>query len=472
MPTKKKSPAQEKAGAPKPCDLIVRNGYVITVDANRTLIPDGAIAVKKGEIVGVGYEKDIRARFKAAETIDAKGGAVHPGFIEPHVHASLHSTRGTFPDGAKASSPFRQWYGATSPEDEYASGMHCALEALKNGFTGFVDPGSAVEPDAIADAATEVGVRSWVAEPFLWDLPPPGPQVKQAPASLERALGLLGNQLFRNKKKNALARGHVALYGLGSQTDELLLAAKKKADEAGVTLTLHQSFAGSDTAGDDKRFGKHPLVHFAEIGALGRNCMLVHMNIIRDDEFKPIIESGLSIAWHPGNFQFYTINKETPSRMAELWDRGTNITLCTDVAKAWTFGDMGLVAYLVAREYGGYVSAEGLFEMQSIRAARAIGADATLGSLEVGKRADIVIRTPSIGEAQPNLDPIREIALIGRSKSVDTVIVDGRIALRKGRAVHVDEERVWKLAGKSARKVAASLGLTVGPAWKPMPRSA
>ena len=456
---------RQEAAGPAHCDLLIRNGFVITVGRERTIFKNGAIAIRDGVIAGVGPEVDVIQNFTAARTIDAKGAAVHPGFIEPHVHISLHSARGTFPDAADGSTPFRRWYTACKPEDEYASGLHCALEALRNGYTTIADPGTLFEPDAAAQAATEVGIRSSVADPFLWDRADSAPKMEAAPATSERAMRLLGGQLHRNRGPRSLSRGHIALYGMGTASDELILAAKHAADQAGVAFTMHQSFTGSDTEADDRRYGEHPFVHFAKIGALGKNCSFVHMNMIRDDEMIPIVESGMSVVWHPANFQFYNIASLSRSRMAELRDQGAHITFCTDVAKAWTFADMGLVAYLVAREHGGFIPPEAIFEMQSIGAARAIASEDSLGSIEVGKCADIVIRHQNLGEAQPDFDAIREIALVGRSKSVDTVIVAGQVVLQGGRSLRIDEQNVWRLAKASAQRLVGRLGLTSGPAW-------
>jgi cytosine/adenosine deaminase-related metal-dependent hydrolase len=452
------------SGEPTGCDLLVRNGLIITVDAERSILADGGVAVRDGTIVAVGPDQELNRLFRATQVINANGAAVHPGFIDPHVHVSLHSTRGTFQDVDSGATPYRRWYCAAAPEDEYASALHCALEALRNGFTTLVDPGTIFEPDAVASAITEVGVRSSLADPFLWDLAS-APDMERAPACSDRAMGLLGGQLKRNRDPKALARGHIALYGLGTASDALVLAAKQQADEAGVAFAMHQSFAAADTEADDVRLDRYPLVHYAEIGALGTNCAFVHMNVIRNDEIEPIVESGMSVVWHPGNFLFYAIASATPSRMVEIKERGANMALCVDVAKAWTFGDMGVFAYLVARETGAFVPPEAVFEMQTIGAAQAAGMREMLGSIEVGKRADLVIRNKDFGETQPDLDPIREIALVGRSKSVDTVIVDGKVVLRHGRAQLIEERKVWELANASARRLVERLELSPGPAW-------
>jgi 5-methylthioadenosine/S-adenosylhomocysteine deaminase len=391
--------------------------------------------------------------------------------IDAHCHVTLQTTRGALPEMSSHGndpSPFDIWLDAIEPEDEYVSTLHGALEMVRNGFTGFMDPGTAYEPSAVSEAATAVGIRSTVGEPFLWDVEgilPTASFLKRAPASRDRALRLLGSELRRNRDPNALARGHVALYGAGSGSDELVRAAKKCADENGAVFTQHQSFYTGDTSADDRRYGKHPLVHLSELGVLGNNCTFVHMNIIRDDEVAPIVDSGMSIVWHPGNYQYYAISKQQRGRMHELWDRGVNLALCVDVAKAWTFGDMGLIAYLVAREEGGSISAEGILEMQTNRAAKATGLGDIAGSLEPGKRADIVIRTTELPEARPGLNMLRELVLVSRSKSVDTVLVDGRVVLRHGEPVLIDAEAVYAKSQESARRLAAKVGFTADTSW-------
>lgn len=451
---------------PGNCDILIRNGFLITVDSARRIFPSGAVAITGNRIAWVGADASADG-IRAASTLDAKGAPVHPGLIEPHAHASLHSSRGAMPDDptAKGPSPFRAWYNAVNDEDEYASGLHCSLELLCNGFTSFMDPGSIFEPDAVASAATEVGIRSSVTDPFLWDLDSNQPPLHRAPIGIERSLKLLGKELSRNSGSNPLSRGHVALYGMSTASDALLLQANEMARRAGVTFTTHQSFTSSDTDRDVARFKKRPLVHYAEIGALGAHSSFAHMNILDDAELAVVAESGVSVLWHPGNYQYYTISAHSPSRMTELDTRGASLALCADVPKMWTFGDMGLVAYLTARDGGGYLRAERILEMQTIAAARAIGREAELGSLEAGKLADVVIRDVLAPEAQPGLDPVRDIVLTARSKSVRTVIVDGRIVLCDRQPVQCDAERVLSLSRQSARAIVERLGFTPGSIW-------
>jgi 5-methylthioadenosine/S-adenosylhomocysteine deaminase len=198
---------------------------------------------------------------------------------------------------------------------------------------------------------------------------------------------------------------------------------------------------------------------------LGRNCSFTHMNIVRDDEIDAIVESGMSIVWQPGNYQYYAIAQQQRSLMADLIDRGVNISLGVDAAKIWTFGDMARIAYLVARQGGGYLSSEKLLEMQTIGAARAIGLDHIIGSLEPGKRADIVIRTDELAEAQPNLNVVIQLMLLSLSRSVDTVICNGEVIFRHGELTRMDEAVVYQQSRASVKRMVGRLGIAPKTSW-------
>jgi cytosine/adenosine deaminase-related metal-dependent hydrolase len=458
-------------GAPARCDLLVRNGYVLTLDARRTVYPSGAVAIRGNRIAAVGPDRELCARFRAARVLDAGGGAVHPGMIDGHLHATCHLTRTAFDDDPRAAGGpgFAEWFNALTDEDEYASALLASVELVRCGFTAFLEAGTAFEPDTVAQAVDAVGVRASVADPFVWDTLEGGnalaPRITRAPATPERARRVLGGQLGRNRDPEARVRAHVALYGSGSATAELEVAAKRLADQHAVVLNQHQNFMPEQVARDDARLGGPALTRLAELGVLGRNCAFVHMNVIRDAEVEAVVASGMSLVWQPGNFQYYGLAGRMRSRMPELHGRGVNLTLGVDVAKIWTFGELARIAYLVARQGGDYLSAESLLEMETRGGARAMGWDGWLGSLEEGRRADLVIRSTDLAEAQPNLNAVVQLLMLSQARSVDTVICDGEIVLRRGRLTRLDEEVVHQLAQASVRRVAARLGIAPRTAW-------
>ena len=189
---------------------------------------------------------------------------------------------------------------------------------------------------------------------------------------------------------------------------------------------------------------------------LDARCVFVHMNHLWEDELDPIVESGMTPVWVPGNTFYYATRREVPSRMAELFHRGVNVTLGQDVSKAWAFGQSPLLDYYIAREEGHYLSPTDLIQIQTINGARAMGLEERIGSLEPGKRADIVIRTTDLPEAYPLVFPERGIVLQALSKAVDTVLVDGRTVLRGGRLTNMDEAVIYAGAQASAERLLAA----------------
>lgn len=451
------------------CDLLVRNAYVITLDEQRRVYPSGAIAISGRRIAAVGPDADVAAAYAGTRTIDAAGGAVHPGLVDAHAHMTLHTTRGAFPDSpseAQAQDYFTTWMQAVDDDDEYASALLASLEMLRNGVTCFLEPGTAYEPDAVASAAQRIGIRGSVADAYLWDRVSPGyHKLDRAPADHARAMRLVGGQLSRNNDPDALVRGHVGLYGAATASDELERAAKAAADDRGAILTQHQSFYADDVADDDARFGMHPLAHFTEIGVLGPNCTFSHMNAIRDDETRHVVDSGMSIVWMPGNYMFYGVAEFFKQRAAEMYHLGVPVAFGSDVAKVWGFGEQGYIGFLLARAHGQFLAAEEIMEMASRSGARCVGLADRLGSLAPGMLADIVIRATGVAESHPPANPVRDVALIGRTKAVDTVIVDGRVVLRHGRATLVDDGDVFSLADASARRLADRVDLPPAMIW-------
>ena len=468
------SPKEKGKGqaGPRGCDILIRNAHILTLDANRTIYPSGAVAISGNSIVAVGPEREIVPMFRPRRVLDAGGAPVHPGFVDAHCHATLHLSRGAMTDNPrpKKSIGFFDWFNALDDEDEYTSALAFCVEMVHNGYTGFMEAGTVFEPDVVAAAAEAVGVRASLGDPFLWDLPEGesgyAGTVKRAPCNLKRARDLLGTQLWRNGDPDSLIRAHVAVYGEGSASEELIVAAKECADENDVVFNMHVNFTPELAEMDDLRFGgRHTLVHFADIGVLDRNCTFAHMNVVRDDEVQPVVDSGMSLVWQPGNYLFYGISAKVPSRMAELIGKGVNVAFGVDVAKIWTFGDMEFVGYLVARHGGDYISPEKLLEMQTIGGARALGLESVVGSLEPGKRADLVIRPNNLPELQPGVNVVQEMMQLSRSRSVAVAIVNGEIVLKDGHLTRVDEGVVYDRARTTTRRIMDRLGFSPEISW-------
>jgi cytosine/adenosine deaminase-related metal-dependent hydrolase len=254
---------------PERCDLIVRGAQILTMDPRRTIYPTGAVAVRGHTVVAVGPQVEVVARWHAPRVLDARGAIVHPGFIDAHLHINAQTCRGFFQGdtskGGGTGPNYADWKAALRPEDEQAAAALGCLELLRQGYTAFVEPGTAFEPDAVAAAAEATGVRCSLADPYLWDDPALMDVIgglksdslfDRVPPARERALRLLGGQLHRNRGGDGLVHGHVALYGEGTASDELMRAAKDLADREGVVLNTHLGFDLDLAAAMETRWGQ------------------------------------------------------------------------------------------------------------------------------------------------------------------------------------------------------------------------
>src|SRR5687767_10534560 len=236
------------AETPAEIDLLVTGGVVITVDTERRVLLDGAIAVDGGLIVGVGRSGEIAARFAARRVIDARGGAITPGFIDCHTHVSQHLGRGSIPDTWPEEREHDQWFPYWTNlrrEDDDASTMLACLEMVRNGTTAFSDLGGKFEVERKAAIVEAVGLRGVLSE-IAWDRPPrPEVGTGDTDASLrvlERAVGAVP---FRGPGSRAWAG--VAIPGMGTASERLTIEAKALADRHGLVLAMHQSFGDPDT---------------------------------------------------------------------------------------------------------------------------------------------------------------------------------------------------------------------------------
>ena len=468
----------DRGPARRPVDLLVTDAYLITMDARRRVFERGAVAVDGGSIVAVGRAPDVEAAVEPARIIRAGGAAVHPGFVECHNHTTLHTARGAFGDTISWDDVVSEFYvpywNAVTDDEEYAGASLACLEMVRNGTTCFVEAGTAFEPDVVARAASEVGIRALVGDPFLWDIggfTSDAPSVARAPYSTERALNLLGGQLWRNDDPDALVRGHVALVGMASASDALERAAKATADRAGVVLNQHQSYCEVDAADDDARLGRHPLRHLEDIGVLGPNCVFAHMNILREDEVEPVLRSGMAISWNAPASMLWGIGGATQGRHAELYRAGATVGLGSDSsnwANSFDIGRAATFAIMAARDGRrdrAILTAEDGLTMATVNGARAVGLADRIGSLEIGKRADLVIRTTGVPEAHPPTDPISAILYASGSKSVDTVVIDGRVVLESGRPTLVDAESIYRRVDAAATAVLGRMGYRPPRRW-------
>ncbi len=473
--------------------LVIHNGYIITMDDDHRIIDDGAIAIEGSRIIEVGDSQALLGKYKAGRTIDAKRAPVHPGFIECHLHASFQTFRGALPDQLPESEAFNSFesafYNTVNDEEEYLAVVLAAMEMIRNGTTCFLEAGTMLTPAMAAKGAEHVGIRAIIADSFIWDQPQgfaqgmigqpcegcsaavqARPTLARAPQSRSEALASMGRELYRNGDPDALVTAHIAILGLGTASEELMMEAKRRADAAGVVLNLHQSYSPADTEADRQRFGGvDPLVHLARSGFLGPNVVFGHGNHLTDAECEAILEHGPSIAWAPAASMMWGHGSSLHGRHAELFRRGANIALGSDSAN-WS-NDFDLwrqasIAVMSARDtHGdrGYLIAEDGIYMATRGGSKACGMDHQIGSIAPGKRADIVIHTMNRPEMIPATNMIRNLFYSSRSKSVHTVIVNGKVVLEAGSFAGINEAEMLAHINEASLALISRMGKTIEP---------
>jgi 5-methylthioadenosine/S-adenosylhomocysteine deaminase len=472
-----RSAALESVTEQVECDLIVTNAFVITMDENRTLYPEGAIAISGGRIADVGPAARIRTAFRSEHAIDAHGAPVHPGFVECHVHL-LHTARGAFPDSLpyhEALDLYAKWWDSLTDEEDYRGSLLAIVEMARHGVTCFGEAGTCLNPDVAAAATEAVGIRATLCDPFVWDQGHVLP-LTRAPASRERSLRVLGGQLWRNRDPDALVRGHVAAYGMDTSSMELVAAAKACAEQAGTIFCQHQSFEDVDVEAQRRELGMPPILYLAEHGILDASCTFAHMNVLDENERKAVVESGMSIVWNVSSSMVWGVGGTRNGHHAELHRQGVAIGLGADACNSSCRFDPGLqalLAVLTAREKQlnrRALGAEDALEMLTVNGARALGFASEMGALEPGKRADLVIRSMDAPEMVPGLDPLQSIVFSASSKAVETVLVNGDIVIDGGRATNVDETQVFAHAREAAKNIMRRVGIPEIPQIWPQVR--
>ena len=452
--------------AKKTVDMLIVNGDIFTGDSENPHIRAGSIAINNGVIVAIGPEQETLATYQSSQTIDANNGPVHPGFTDTHLHfitTALHglphdfTVRGRPDYGLTAAESLLPTYSkiklATDDESTSALAAAASIALLRRGFTCFMEAGSVFEVDAFADALTQCGMRGMVSAPYGWDnyeaFFAAGDYayanhdiLTRAPSGTGRVIDACTRELRRNRDENALVRGYVCLYGMGTGTDELITEGINLAHEHDVLFYQHQNPEAESAATETRLFGENGIARLNRLGALGPKTTLSHMNALTQEEADIIVSTRPGISWCP----FYSVHMGVyPNQKVYFpgfYKAGLNVSLGSDVPIADSIGTMGSASLLISTAMDDRLLTSDPFYMQTIKAANCMALGDQLGSLSCGKRADIVIRKVEDIMQSPLDDHGRLLALDAASMPVDTVIIDGRKVMAAGRMTTVDQDEV------------------------------
>src|SRR3989338_4848130 len=433
--------------------------WLLTVDRDRRILRDGAVAVTDGRIVAVGKTAEVAAQHPAARVISARGKVVTPGLIDSQIDTTFQMSRGLADEVGSKRFLFERMYpyeAALDEADALASIRLCVLELLKNGVTTFIDAGN-YQPHLTAEVVGAAGLRCVVARSTfdvaasaMGVLPPSF--IETTAQALERA-----ERVVRELHGAHGGRVHAWLQfrGLNNSTDRLIVGLQRLADRHGVGVQTHACFARDTMEASLAKHGVTEVERLERLGVLDANVLLIHVGgateaglaLLRQHDVKCVAAPSSSLHNAYGNLR--------EGHVPELLAAGVAVGLGSDHASSGIVDpcqEMFLVAgaYKEVRTNPEVLPPERVLEMATVHGARCALRGEEIGALEVGRRADLVLFDTARPEWQPLYNPVANLVYSATGRSVDTVIVDGRVLVEGGRALTLDEGAILEEARRPA----------------------
>ena len=456
-----------------PIDLLVKGWYVVTMNATRDVIHDGAVAVRGNAIVDVGKAHDLERLYTPARVIGGSRFVVTPGMVNAHIHITGEPlTRGYVPDDTPFEENVFVWlcplYATYNAAEERLSAQLAAVEMLRSGTTCFLEAGTIRFLDDVVEGLREVGIRGRIGR-WVWDLPPEPSVYKQ---HTDQAIAFLQRQLdvHRDYDDGRLGAWSI-IVGHTTCSDPLWKAAKQLADENRTGMSFHMSPAKIDPEGFIAAFGQRPMVHLDELGVLDTNVAMTHCVHVDDHEIGLMAAHGAHVAHCPTTALKVSYGVTQIGKMPEMVQRGINVAIGTDGNNASNYSDLMRATYLVAglfkdaRMDPQMFPAEKAYEMATLGGARLMQLDSLIGSLEPGKRADVVLHDTDRPEWRPLLNVVNQLVWSADGRGVHTVLVDGRILVDGYRCTTIDEDALWARAQQMGESITARSGLPDKAKW-------
>ena len=452
--------------------ILIEHATVVTLDRERRILADGSILVDGRDVVQVGPADAIRPPRPPDRVIDGRRRVVLPGFVDTHVHLSEHLNRGLLLDDIPVDRYLPDWliplYSVMTPEEEQVSAQLACIEMIRTGTTTFCEAGTLFDVAAVASAVEAIGMRAVLGR-WTWDLA----------AGPDRMRMTTGDALRLNEAMVEAVHGRAdgrigawpLLLGFGTCSPDLMRGARALADRRGVGWGM-MHFASHPSRRTADRV---PLAELDALGVLGPTTKLAHMVYVTGADIDLLARRGVKVSHCPTAGLKHTKGLAAHGRFAEMLDAGVCVSLGGDSGNGSNHFDMLRLMYLVATIYKdarldvSVMPPERALEMATLRGAEALLLGGAIGSVERGKRADLVLYDLDTPEWRPLLNPVNNLVYAATGASVRTVLIDGRVVLDEGRLTTVDEREVFDRAEALARQQIARAGLTVESKWPVIP---
>ncbi len=441
--------------AAEPADWIWSGRYVITMDTQHRVIENGAIAVRADRIVGVGTKNDIDARFQPKQRLDRPEAILAPGLINTHTHAAMSLLRGLADDLSLQDWLNKFIFPAESrnlSRDYVRWGTRLGvLEMLLGGTTTFTD--MYYFEDVVAEVAKEAGMRGVLGETIIGfpvaDAKTPADALKFTEAYLQRFRG------------DPLVIPAVAPHAIFTNSDETLKAARALANKYGAPLLIHVSETRKENQDELAKRRMTPVKALDGLGVFNGRTVAAHCVWVNDADMAILKARSVGVAHNPSSNMKLASGVAPVPRMRAL---GIAVGLGTDGPAGSNndfnlFEEMDLAVKLqnVSTLNPQALSAVASLEMATMGGARVLGLEKEIGSIETGKRADIISVRTDRPNGVPLYNPISQIVYALKAEDVRDVMVNGKPVVRDSQILTLNEKQILAKAAEYREKVSASL---------------
>ena len=457
--------------------VLISGGTIITLDEHRRVIKDGAVLVQDDRIAHVGKATEVTKTPNVELEIDAEGMLILPGLIDTHVHLAQALIRGCADDTSLVDWLQRfVWplQGNFDGEDGRVSAELCMLEMIKSGTTTFLESllHSRYGFDGIAESLDKSGMRGVLSKTVM-GLPGYGSEESiMHPGMIEDPETCLREVEDHFKRWNGAANGRIRVwYGprsLGGCTPELYKRIAHGAARLGTGVTMHLSEVQEDVRYAQKQFSKMPAEFMDQVGLVGRNVVFAHGVWLTESEWQILAKKGASVAHCPSS------NMKLASGIAsvpEMLRTGVNISLgcdggpsnnCYDLIREMKTASLLQKARLLDPLV---MDAPTVLEIATINGATALGLQKEIGTVEIGKKADLILVRARKPHLIPDINAVSNLVYSAHGEDVDTVIIDGKMVMEDRVVKTLDESRILREADERSTKLLERSGVEIGHKW-------
>ena len=428
-------------------DIIIENGIILTMDNDNSVIENGCVCVHGDTISYVGAKN--KNPFQPAKTIDAHGGLILPGLLNGHTHAAMSLFRGLADD-----LPLMDWLNnyifpvesRMDGEFVHVGTMLACAEMIMSGTTTFCD--MYLFEEEVAKAARQAGMRCVVGE-VLYDFPSPnyGP--------IEKGLEYT-ESLIKKWQDDPLVSIAVEPHSLFTCSPELLIAANEMALKYDVPLIIHLAETLQELAEIKEKYNKRPVEHLRSLGLLGPSLIADHCVHLEKIDIRIMSEHNVKIVHNPeSNMKLASGIAPVPEFLSQGITVGLGTDGCASNNNLDLFTEMDIAAKLhkVQTMDPTVLDAVTVLRMATIEGARVLGLEHITGSLETGKKADIIIIDTNKPHLTPMYNPFSHLVYAARGSDVNHVIINGQIVMEGRKLLTMDLKGIMARAREKSNLV-------------------